>query len=80
LGRWGETTERTLNFIAPELGRRAASSIKSGRVSELSIPIGLGGPPWNWPIKRADAIHLMSYLPLLGETENAIIARRVHDL
>ncbi|HEY2054634.1 MAG TPA: cyclase family protein [Solirubrobacterales bacterium] len=72
-GRWGDEDERgTLNFITPRLVQAAGETIRTGRVFELSIPIGRGGVPWGGVINRVDPLHLMSFVPTVGETTDAM--------
>jgi kynurenine formamidase len=74
-GRWGQDDERgTLNLITEEMVREAGRQIISGKVFELSIPIDRDSPPWGGLIKRVDPIHLMSFLPKIGETADAMFA------
>ncbi len=68
-GRWGDDDEKgTLNFITADLVREAGRRVNSGRVFELSIPLDSNGPPWDGLIKRVDPIHLMSFMPTIGNT------------
>ncbi|CAO5244806.1 cyclase family protein [Frankia sp. AgKG'84/4] len=61
-GRWGADDQRgTLNFITPEKVRAAASSIRSGKVFELSLPLGMVGPQQG--TGRFNPIHAMTILP-----------------
>jgi kynurenine formamidase len=74
-GRWGDDDEKgTLNFITQERLLAAASEVRSGKAFELSIPLGKGGPPWGGMINRVDPVHLMSYLPEIGKTSDAMFA------
>src|SRR5688500_15951003 len=44
-GRWGDTDERgTLNLITPDVVRRGASCIRSGRVLSLALSLSENGP------------------------------------
>ncbi|MCX8071472.1 MAG: cyclase family protein [Candidatus Binatia bacterium] len=44
-GRWGPDDQRgTLNFITPEVVRRATACVRSGRVFSLGLPLGPDGP------------------------------------
>ncbi len=59
-GRWGTDDERgTLNFITPEVVRRAAGCVKRGAVFTLGIPLGADGPQIGQG-GRVNPIHLMS--------------------
>jgi kynurenine formamidase len=66
-GRWGDDDERgTLNHLTPERLLRAAQCIRSGRVFELSLPIGRVGPQLG--AGRYNPIHTMTFLP--GELDS----------
>ncbi len=72
-GRWGSGDEKgTLNFITDQLVALAAQRVLKGKVFELSIPLDRNGPPWRGMINRVDPLHLMSYLPTMGQTANAM--------
>ena len=44
-GRWGPDDERgTVNFITPDVVRRAAACVKRGAVFSLGLPLGADGP------------------------------------
>jgi kynurenine formamidase len=44
-GRWGDADERgTLNLITPDVVRRGASCIRSGRTISLALPLSEDGP------------------------------------
>jgi kynurenine formamidase len=44
-GRWGAEDQRgTLNFITPEVVRRATASVHTGKVLSLGLPLGPDGP------------------------------------
>jgi kynurenine formamidase len=59
-GRWGPEDERgTLNFITPEVVRRAAACVKRGAVFSLGLPLGADGPQIGQG-GRVNPIHLMS--------------------
>ncbi len=46
-GRWGAQDERaTLNLITPEMIRRAAGLVKTGKVYSLAVPLETNGPQW----------------------------------
>ncbi|HMN29411.1 MAG TPA: cyclase family protein [Caldilineaceae bacterium] len=46
-GRWGENDERgTLNLLTPEIVRRAAGLVKTGKVYSLPMPREAEGPQW----------------------------------
>jgi kynurenine formamidase len=46
-GRWGHDDERgTLNLLTPDIVRRAAGLVKTGKVYSLSMPLEAEGPQW----------------------------------
>lgn len=62
-GRWGAADERgTLNHVTPERVLAASRSIRSGKVFELSLPLGRVGPQVNGGV-RNNPIHVMTILP-----------------
>lgn len=62
-GRWGPEDELgTLNFVGPEHIRAAAAEVRSGRVFQLSIPVGSSGPQSGMG-GRLNPVHLMSMAP-----------------
>jgi kynurenine formamidase len=59
-GRWGAEDERgTLNFITPEVVRRAAACVKRGAVFSLGLPLGADGPQIGQG-GRVNPVHLMT--------------------
>lgn len=61
-GRWGADDERgTLNHVSAQRVLAAASSIRQGKVFELSIPVAADGPQTGR--NRINPVHLMSILP-----------------
>jgi len=59
-GRWGADDERgTINFITPEVVRRAATCVRRGTVFSLGLPFGAAGPQIGQG-GRVNPIHLMS--------------------
>jgi len=59
-GRWGADDERgTVNFITPEVVRRAAGCVRRGDVFSLGLPLGADGPQIGTG-GRFNPIHLMS--------------------
>src|SRR5437867_11285254 len=59
-GRWGPDDERgTINFITPEVIRRAAACVRRGEVFSLGLPLGADGPQIG-TAGRFNPIHLMS--------------------
>ena len=58
-GKWGAEDELgTLNYITPEIVRRAAGLVKRGVTFSLSIPFDSSGPQINQP-RRFNPIHRM---------------------
>jgi len=59
-GRWGAEDERgTLNFITPEVVRRAAGLVRRGQVFSLGLPFGAEGPQIGQG-GRVNPLHLMT--------------------
>jgi kynurenine formamidase len=59
-GRWGAEDERgTLNFVTPEVVRRAAACIKRGAVFSLGLPFGADGPQIGQG-GRVNPVHFMT--------------------
>ncbi len=59
-GRWGKDDERgTINFITPEVVRRAASCVRRGQVFSLGLKFGADGPQIGQG-GRVNPLHLMS--------------------
>ena len=59
-GRWGPEDERgTINFITPDVLRRAATLVKRGQVFSLGLPFNADGPQIGQG-GRVNPIHLMS--------------------
>jgi kynurenine formamidase len=59
-GRWGADDERgTLNFITPEVVKRAAGLVKRGAVFSLGLPFGADGPQIGQG-GRVNPLHLMT--------------------
>jgi kynurenine formamidase len=59
-GRWGDADERgTLNFVTPDVVRRAAACVRRGAVFSLGLPLGADGPQIGQG-GRVNPIHLMS--------------------
>lgn len=59
-GRWGAEDERgTLNFITPEVVRRAATLVRRGAVFSLGLPFGAEGPQIGQG-GRVNPLHLMT--------------------
>ena len=59
-GRWGAEDERgTLNFVTPEVVRRAAGLVKRGHVFSLGLNFGAEGPQIGQG-GRVNPLHLMS--------------------
>lgn len=61
-GRWGADDEiGTLNFVTPEVVRRAASCVKRGTVFSLGLALDANGP-MTGAAGRVNPIHLMSMI------------------
>ena len=61
-GRWGPGDERgTVNFITPDVVRRAARCVQRGQVFSLGLPFGADGPQIGQG-GRVNPLHLMSAL------------------
>src|SRR5262245_57216973 len=61
-GRWGAEDERgTVNFITPEVIRRAAACVKRGAVFSLALPFAGDGPQFGQG-GRVNPVHLMTSL------------------
>jgi kynurenine formamidase len=59
-GRWGEQDERgTVNFITPEVVKRAAACVRRGEVFNLGLTFGAEGPQIGQG-GRVNPLHLMS--------------------
>ncbi|MCA9772939.1 MAG: cyclase family protein [Myxococcales bacterium] len=64
-GRWGPDDELgTLNFITDAVVRKAAGSVKTGRVFSLGLPFNAQGPQAGTVPGRFNPVHTMS---LIGE-------------
>jgi kynurenine formamidase len=62
-GRWGADDERgTLNFITAERILEASRCIRTGKIFELSIPIGAVGPQTGQG-GRINPLHFMTVMP-----------------
>ena len=61
-GRWGAEDERgTVNFITPEVIRRAAACVKRGQVFSLALPFDSDGPQFGQG-GRVNPVHTMTSL------------------
>jgi kynurenine formamidase len=59
-GRWGAEDERgTLNFVTPDVVRRAAACVRRGQIFSLGLRFGADGPQIGQG-GRVNPIHLMS--------------------
>ncbi|HEV7734224.1 MAG TPA: cyclase family protein [Candidatus Binatia bacterium] len=59
-GRWGADDERgTMNFVTPDVVRRAAAEVRKGVVFSLSLPFGPEGPQFG-QAGRINPVHLMT--------------------
>ena len=77
--RWGADDQRgTLNFITPDKVVTASRCVKTGRLFELSIPLGADGPQTGLG-GRVNPLHFLTVMPTddlkLGDGLNAIIKR-----
>ncbi|HKP40321.1 cyclase family protein [Mycobacterium sp.] len=62
-GRWGPQDQiGTLNLVTPRHIRAAAAEVRSGKVFQLSIPVGKDGPQ-SGVGGRLNPVHLMSMQP-----------------
>ena len=62
-GRWGADDQiGTLNLVTPRHVRAAATEVESGKVFQLSIPVGKDGPQTGVG-GRLNPVHLMSMQP-----------------
>ncbi len=62
-GRWGAEDQRgTLNFITPQRIVEATRCVRTGKVFELSIPIGADGPQTGLG-GRINPLHFMTVMP-----------------
>ena len=62
-GRWGADDQiGTLNLVRPEHVVAAAAQVRSGKVFQLSIPVGKDGPQMGLG-GRVNPVHLMSMAP-----------------
>jgi kynurenine formamidase len=61
-GRWGADDERgTMNFVTPDVIRRAAASVRRGVVFSLALPLDGDGPQFGQG-GRVNPVHLMTSL------------------
>jgi kynurenine formamidase len=70
-GRWGADDERgTINFVTPEVIRRAAACVRRGAVFSLALPLSADGPQFGQG-GRVNPVHLMTSLqnPLSADPE-----------
>ena len=59
-GRWGPDDQRgTLNFITPDLVRRAAGLVRDGKTFSLAIPLSEDGPQLGFVRGRTNPEHRM---------------------
>jgi hypothetical protein len=65
-GRWGPDDQiGTLNLVTPQHITAAAAEVRSGKVLQLSIPVGKDGPQSGIG-GRVNPVHLMSMGPATG--------------
>jgi kynurenine formamidase len=61
-GRWGADDERgTMNFVTPDVIRRAAACVRRGEVFSLALPLDADGPQFGQG-GRVNPVHLMTSL------------------
>ncbi len=61
-GRWGADDERgTVNFITPEVVKRAAACVRRGAIFSLALPFDADGPQFGQG-GRVNPVHLMTSL------------------
>ena len=61
-GRWGADDERgTMNFITPDVIRRAVATVRRGIVFSLALPLDGDGPQFGQG-GRVNPVHLMTSL------------------
>ena len=61
-GRWGADDERgTINFVTPDVIRRAAACVRRGTVFSLALPLAGDGPQFGQG-GRVNPVHLMTSL------------------
>jgi kynurenine formamidase len=61
-GRWGAEDELgTVNFVTPDVLRKAAGCVRQGRVVSLSMPFGSEGPQFGQG-GRVNPVHVMTSL------------------
>jgi len=62
--RWGpEDQLGTLNFITPDVVRRAASLVRQGKVISLALPLEDGTPTWPGRVYRRYSPHSYGHAP-----------------
>jgi len=60
-GRWGPDDERgTLNLITPDVLRRAAACVRTGKAFSLGVEFGAGGPQSGTVVGRFNPEHTMT--------------------
>ena len=61
-GRWGADDERgTVNFVTPEVIKRASTCVRKGVVFSLGLDLGSNGPQFG-QAGRVNPMHVMSAL------------------
>ena len=69
-GRWGADDERgTVNFITPEVVKKAATLVRKGKVISMAIPFGSDGPQIGTG-GRINPVHLMTATGGDSHTQN----------
>ena len=73
-GRWGPDDQRgTLNFITPDVVRRAAGLVRDGRSFSLAIPLSEDGPQLGFVRGRTNPEHRMIAVhELLGDDVDGV--------
>lgn len=73
-GRWGPDDQRgTLNFITPDVVRRAAALVRDGRTLSLAIPLSEDGPQLGFVRGRTNPEHRMIAVhELLGDDVDGV--------
>jgi kynurenine formamidase len=62
-GRWGDSDELgTLNLITPEVVKRAAACVRTGKTFPLGMPLSADGPQIGAVPGRINPIHLMTLI------------------
>lgn len=74
-GRWGPDDELgTLNLITPEVVRRGAACVRTGKVFSLGLPLHEGGPQTGAIPGRINPVHTMTQVNTAFGTDSDAIA------